>query len=199
MGISLLHSTTLQRLRVFERLRLTWHDWWDFGNMANAPLRRPVDILKTSEFIQQGENGSVRLLVSPSIAATCNLHVSVVSLAPGREIPSRRAAALEFYYVVSGSGAFSQQGVAETGQIEKGDGFVVDAGSTRWISNIKGTEDLILVRASDGGNRYSGPRFDLIRKDPNMKSTTIDVIAGGIRQVQDMAKEYTKSGNPKKI
>jgi hypothetical protein len=46
-------------------------------------------------------DGSVRILVTPQTAATSTLHVSVVSVQPGREVPCTKSPGVEFYYVVS--------------------------------------------------------------------------------------------------
>jgi len=192
MGMSLLYASVLQQFRFVERFRLSWNDWWDWGRTHEAPLRVPMSIMDTSDFIQTGDDGSVRLLVSPKHAATSTLHVSLVTLQPGREIPSKKTVGVEFYYVVSGKGRFSQSGVVETLDVAKGDGFVVDSRSIRWISNSKGKEELVLLRATDAGNRYSQSTFDHIRRDPNLRST-MGYVTDSLRQVSQKAKDYVKS------
>ena len=143
-----------------------------------------------------GESSSVRLIVSPHTAATSTLHVSVLTIAPGRELPSYPARAVEFYYVISGTGSFSQQGVVETNAIHPGHCFVVDVGSMRWISNGKtNTHNLVLLRATDGGLSYSRVHpADRIRRDPNYKVSAAysleSMLAKGLRNVQTKARDY---------
>jgi len=128
--------------------------------------------------------------------------VSLLRLYPGREMPSQKAQAVEFYCVVAGSGYFSQQGVNETGSIHVGDCFIVDPGNMRWISNRTGTEDLVLLRATDGANRYYGPStggamgslLDSIRMDPNRRATAMDTLRNSFQQVKGIAKDYYVKG-----
>jgi len=123
---------------------------------------------------------------------TAHRNVSVITIVPGRELPSKRARNVEFYHVVSGQGLFSQQGVDITSSVVKGDAFVVDPGSIRWISNADGSEDLVLLRATDGGLVYSNPNYDVIRRDPNRRVTAMEVLKDSFRQAQGVAKSYAK-------
>lgn len=179
-----------------ERARLIWNTWlWD--EKKKAPLRLPVSVADTADVFvsQMSEFGSVRVLVSPAVAATSFLHVSLLTLQPECEIAPCKSRSVEFYYVMSGSGLFSQQGVVETSRLSAGDGFVVDPGSMRWISNSKGTEALILLRASDGGSFYSKRNFDPIRLDPNRKASTLDLLKDGYEKVKVFGKAYTTTSS----
>lgn len=202
IGISVLYTTFFQRFRFFERTYLTWLSLWDRREGQEDLVIKPTNPLLTTEYAKNDADGSIRLLVTPDKAASFRLHVSVISIHPGREIPSQRAASVEFYYCLSGKGAFSQQGLHERAEIRQGDSFTVNAGSIRWISNsVSGNtkEDLVLLRACDGGSWYSHPDFDVIRVDPNGKfaSTnggTVAAMTGyvseGMRKVQNIAREY---------
>lgn len=164
-----------------------WLYWWNLDERRDlTPYRKPAAVLDATEVIQQSDDGEVRLLLSPNTASTSSLHVSLMSLQPDCEMPSKKARGVEFYYVVSGTGAFSQQGVEETTKISKGDCFVVDSGRMRWINTRGAKEELLLLRATDGGNRYSSPKCDLIRHDPNHKAqaTSIGRVVTRLRQVQ---------------
>jgi mannose-6-phosphate isomerase-like protein (cupin superfamily) len=189
VGLSLLYSSIDKELGLTARMKVGWHYLWKWETKADAPWRKPVIATESTEFIQRGPNGSVQLLVSPKNAATWRLNVSLVTLQPGREIPSFTTRFVEFYYVVSGSGRLSQSGIVETLDIQKGQAFVVDPGSIRWLSNSKNSEPLVLLRATDGGNRYSHPSFDNIRLDPNRRSP-LDTIREGLKQVETIAKTY---------
>ena len=123
-------------------------------------------------------------MLSPNTASTSSLHVSLMSLQPDCEVFSQKAVGVEFYYVLSGTGCFSQQGVVETTKISKGDCFVADIGNMRWINIRDAKDELLLLRATDGGNQYSSPKLDRIRRDPNHKATTISRITDRFRQVQ---------------
>jgi mannose-6-phosphate isomerase-like protein (cupin superfamily) len=197
MGISMLYSAL--QLRWWERSRLFWKYWFNMDETKELfPYRTPVQGVH-AEATWASEDGSVRVLVSPSTAATSSLHVSLLTLPPGRELPSTTAAGVEFYYVVScaSEGAtFSQQGVIETSQLKPGDCFVVDAGSMRWISNAAAkAEPLVLLRATDGGERYSQAGMDRIRMDPNRSKNyyenAMKRLSAGFTQVKNMAKEFS--------
>jgi mannose-6-phosphate isomerase-like protein (cupin superfamily) len=180
---------------------MMWQICWNFDELKDFwPYRTPDVALDCQEYIQSSDAGSIQLLVSPNTAITRTLHVSVVTVAPDCELPSNKAMGVEFYYVISGIGSFSQRGLTERQSLTAGLCFVVDAGSMRWISNGKGNEDdLILLRATDGGNRYSNGRVDKIRHDPNHKvegstaTSTVGKLTKGIRKVQERAKDYYRS------
>lgn len=155
--------------------------------------------------VEQADDGSVRLLVTPQTAATGTLHVSLICIGKGRELPSCYAPAVEFYYVVScpdGGCSFSQQGVTETSILKTGDCFVVDAGNMRWITNRAGLSPLLLLRVTDGGSRYNRPNStEQIKLDPTLKKnqnrnsyfqrvTTMERLKDGLRQVHDLALKY---------
>lgn len=198
LGCSLLYNNLTTRFRVSERFRLFWLYWWNLDESRDlTPYRSPSPALDASEFIQQSADGSVRLLLSPNTAATSTLHVSLVSIVPGREMPSRKARGVEFYYVVAGRGVFSQQGVVETKAVQPGDCFVVDSGNMRWISNNKASkEDLVLLRATDGGLQYSSrSHADRIRRDPNHRASSMERLTVGFRAVQAKARDYYKTSN----
>lgn len=188
LGVSLLYSSLANQFRVSERLWLFWLFWWNVDASKNLrPFRRPASAVDSTEVIQSSSDGEVRLLLSPNTALTPSLHVSVVSLQPSCEMSTQRACGVEFYYVLSGTGFFSQQTVVETNKISKGDCFVVDSGSMRWIINRGSPEVLLLLRATDGGIRYSSPTNDRIRHDPNRdeaKATSLEVANRPLRQVQ---------------
>jgi mannose-6-phosphate isomerase-like protein (cupin superfamily) len=192
MGLSLAYAALMQEFRFPERARLIWKRWW--YDKEKAPFRMPVLVAEAKDVFvsQMSEFGSVRVLVSPAVAATSFLHVSLLTVQPGCEIAPRKSRSVEFYYVMSGSGLFSQQGVNSTSRITVGTGFVVDPGSLRWIAN-RGSEALILMRASDGGSKYSKRNFDPIRMDPNRKASTLDYIKDGYEQIKGLAKDYKVS------
>lgn len=179
MGLSLLSNTLLQYFRVTEHVRL-----WFLPR--NDDLRRPQPWKKVSDYIQTTPDGSIRLLVSPHTAATSLLHVSVLTLPPGRELLSQNAAGLECYLVLQGQGQVSQQGLTETFRIVPGDTFVVDPGRLRWMANTGRTEDLVLWRATDGGNWYSRPDVESMKADQRRSSLRRNmdelVAASGVRQ-----------------
>jgi len=181
----------MTRFRIVERFRLFWL------SKDLTPFRVPKPAVGSTEIIQESNDGSsVRLLLSPNSAATAHLHASLLTITPGRELPSYRARAVEFYYVISGNGSFSQQGVVETNSIAAGDCFVVDSGNMRWISNSKkAVTDLVLLRVTDGGLQYNRLHpADKIRRDPNHKSvssrSSMELIASGLRTVQAKARDY---------
>lgn len=194
MGLSLAYAALMQEFRFPERARLIWKRWW--FDKEKAPFRIPVHVAEASDvFVSQtNEFGSVRVLVSPAVAATSFLHVSLLTVFPGCEIAPRKSRSVEFYYVMSGSGLFSQQGVVDTSRITVGTAFVVDPGSLRWIA-CKGNEALILMRASDGGSKYSKRNFDPIRMDPNRKASTMDLLKDGYKQIKVLAKDYTHTSS----
>ena len=182
---------------MLERLRLAYKVWWGTND---APLRKPLNLLQTSpsssalsagEYVQKGQEGKVQVLVSHDIVASPTLHVTLLTLAPGAELPSQVARGAEFYYVVSGSGTFSQQYINGTFDITARDVFMVDPGSIRWITNRKGQEDLVLLRACDSGSTQYPNEGDCLRMDPNLKTLStvaMDQLREGIRQVQKLAR-----------
>lgn len=128
----------------------------------------------------------VRSLVNPSMAATAHLHVQYITLPPHFELPPRKARAVEFYYVISGSGVMSQQGIPERQPLNTGDCCVVDAHHMRWIKNTNGT-NLVVLRATDGATIP-----DRIRKDPNHRSrleAPVSMIANGLKTLQNTANQ----------
>jgi mannose-6-phosphate isomerase-like protein (cupin superfamily) len=189
MGLSLLYSSIDKELGLTARMKVGWHFLWRWETKEDAPWRKPKIATDSDDFIQAGDNGSVQLLVSPQNAATWRLNVSILTIQPGREIPSFTTRFVEFYYVISGSGKLSQSGIVETLDFQRGHAFVVDPGSIRWMSNSKNSEPLVLLRATDGGNRYSHPSFDNIRLDPNRRST-MSTIREGLKQVESIAMTY---------
>jgi mannose-6-phosphate isomerase-like protein (cupin superfamily) len=194
MGLSLAYAALMQEFRLPERARLIWKRWW--YDKEKAPFRMPVLVAEASDVFvsQMSEFGSVRVLVSPAVAATSFLHVSLLTVQPGCEVAPRKSRSVEFYYVMSGTGLFSQQGVVDTSRIMAGNGFVVDPGSLRWIAN-KGSEALILMRACDGGSKYSRRNFDPIRMDPNHKTSTLELLKDGYEQFRVLAKDYTNKSS----
>jgi mannose-6-phosphate isomerase-like protein (cupin superfamily) len=182
VGCSLFCSILSSQFRITERLWLCWLYLTNLDESRDLkPYNRPSPALDATEVIQKSEHGESKLLLSPNTAATSSLHVSVVSLKPNTEIPSRHARGVEFYYVLSGSGAFSQQGVVETSKITKGDCFVVDHGNMRWINTKDQNEDLHLLRATDGGSRYSSPTLDLVRRDPSRSAGVGEMVNRFVR------------------
>lgn len=150
-----------------------WNTWWRKSPISDIAWERAGPIRQARNFLTQTADGSIRCIVTPEIIATASLNVSLLTLHPGREIPTTRSAGVEFYYVLEGSGRFSQRGVRETATVQRGDCFVVYPGSSRWISNYNtgvNREDLVLLRATDGGTRYSRDQvLDVIRMDPEYK------------------------------
>jgi mannose-6-phosphate isomerase-like protein (cupin superfamily) len=194
MGLSLAYTALMQEFRFMEKARLIWKSYWYYKE--KAPFRMPVLVADASDVFvsQMSAFGSVRVLVSPAVAATSFLHVSLLTVQPNCEIAPRKSRSVEFYYVIAGSGLFSQQGVIETARIKVGTGFVVDPGSMRWIAN-RGSEALILMRASDGGSLYSKRDFDPIRMDPSRKASTLLFLKDGYEQIKGLAKDYTNTSS----
>ncbi|GKY94123.1 hypothetical protein MPSEU_000378400 [Mayamaea pseudoterrestris] len=190
MGLSLLYSSIDKEFGLTARMKVGWHYLWKWETKDEAPWRRPSMATSSKDFIQNSDNGSVQLLVSPKNAATWRLNVSILTVQPGREIPSFTTRFVEFYYVISGSGKLSQSGIVETLDIEKGQAFVIDPGSIRWMSNRKSIEPLVLLRATDGGNRYSQSKFDNIRPDPNQRHAMTNTLRDGLKTVESIAKAY---------
>lgn len=142
--------------------------------------------------MEESRDGTVSLLLSSKTAPTDHLNVHLLTLAADCEIPSRHAPGVEFYYVITGEGTFSQQGVAKTQLIGPGDCFVVDVGHMRWIRSARrGTEPLVLLRATDGGHAYTNGSYkDAIRLDPNHKTTSVEALSSGLRKMQETANGY---------
>jgi mannose-6-phosphate isomerase-like protein (cupin superfamily) len=199
-----------KQFKLGERCKQLARAWWYWENPEEGPFRLPASLLQEATstassnttagapFLQRNGNGSIRELVSPGNASTYNLHVATLAIGPGRELAPSRSNGVEFYYVLSGSGVVSQQGIAATSQIRAGDCFVVDVGQMRWIANPNAlTEDLVLLRASDagGGNVGGFGVRDLIRLDPNRKAaSTIDTIKDSVRHIHSLAKDYVNGG-----
>jgi quercetin dioxygenase-like cupin family protein len=195
MGLSLLYATVLKEFRILERTRLLlWNEWWTFDNVEKAPYRTPTK-LEDAAVLTTSADGTVQLIISPSTAPTFTLHVSLLTLQPGCEIPSCKAGGVEFFYCLAGQGIFSQQGVADTANVTAGDAFVVDPGSMRWIANKTSNTELVLLRATDGGSRYNRGHLDHIRMDPNRKTSTMERLQEGYKQVRILAKDYAKSNS----
>lgn len=195
MGFTLLYYSFASYFRISERCRLV--RLYLFNRVDGkdmTPYRKPSPTQKVANYLFQCEDGSVRLLLSPNTAATSYLHVSLLSISPDAEIPSMKAPGVEFYYVMKGYGAFSQQGVTETCDIKEGDFFVVDAGNIRWITNTKGNPgELLLLRATDGGNQYNKMTIDRIRADPYRKRRLQSRIESGLQVIASKAKMYYRS------
>ena len=145
--------------------------------------------------------GSVTRLVTPdlssstsaaaSLTTTDTLHISLLRFRPNCEMPSQVSPPYaEFYYVISGSGLVSQQGIIETMEIEAGCAFVVDPLSMRWISSIRGRynggdndidqngDELVLLRVTDGGSLYSKSQWNQFRLDPNHSDKLLSTLRG---------------------
>lgn len=174
---------------MLERCRLAYKVWWGTND---APLRKPLPLLQIEgKNVQKGEEGKVAVLVSQEVVASPTLHVTVLTLAPGAELPSQTSRGAEFYFVVSGSGNFSQQYINGNFEINSRDVFMVDPGSIRWISNRNGKEDLVLLRTCDSGNSSYPNKGDCLRMDPGLKALTtvaMDQLREGIRRVQEMTR-----------
>jgi mannose-6-phosphate isomerase-like protein (cupin superfamily) len=214
IGLSLFWATLSSEFKLGERCRQLARTWLYWEGADEAPLRRPVPLLQDEaaaaigkavtggsasdalRFLQRDGHGSVREIVSSRTASTRCLHGVTVTIRPGREMSPSRSRGVELYYVLSGSGVVSQQGIVDTSPIRAGDCFVVDLGRMRWIANPDAiAEDLVLLRVSDGG----GPGAtgcvgfgDVIRLDPNWRSatTTLEAIKDGVRQAHSMARDY---------
>ncbi|KAL7577820.1 hypothetical protein ACA910_010570 [Epithemia clementina (nom. ined.)] len=175
----------------------------------DIPLRKPLHLLPSKNVKTQKQNGdkeenepqlppdyeitsteygSVTRLLSPdlAVATTDTLHISLISIRPNCEMPSQTSPPYaEFYYVISGSGLVSQQGVIETLKVQAGQAFVVDPLSMRWIScssrrpavssgsldeeyskQMSEDDTLVLLRVTDGGSLYSKEEWNQIRLDP---------------------------------
>ena len=192
--MSLLYNAFTTYFRIHERFRLTWHtstsrtppeDWGSAG-----------PIQKAQNTLMDTPDGSIRLIVSPETALTSTLNVALLTLHPGREIPTTKSTGVEFYYVIDGKGSFSQQGVLETAQIQAGDCFVVHPGLFRWIANQneQNQQDLVLLRATDGGVNYSNKqKMDVIRMDAAFRrKDPMQRLRDGLQSMKDFAKDYLK-------
>jgi hypothetical protein len=205
----------MNELRIMERCRLLWRYFWNTNEkLVLFPFRKPGNIINATfmaelvkNAVECNDDGSIRLLVTPQTVATKSLHISVVTIEPGRELPTIRVTAVEFYYVISCSITgtnFSQQGVIETSSLQHGDFFVIDYNNMRWISNHAGTVPLVLLRITDGGLRTTNcTKEEQIRLDQNIKKqlsksslsriSTMDKLMDGWRQVQTIAMKYVTS------
>lgn len=210
MGLSLLCATISQQFHLGQRGRLWLRSWWYWEDPADLPLRVPAPLVRhvggddtdatsngsedqAAVMVQRDSHGSVRLLVSPHRAATQHLQVAHLTIRPGREIPPGPAPGTEFYLVLEGSGVVSQQGIAATSELHKGDAFVVEVGRMRWISNPALADDLVLLRASDVGNHIPG-FGERIRQDPNRRpsptTAALEALQDGFRRVHTLARDY---------
>lgn len=209
VGAKILVTVVLERFRVVERLRLFFYKTWD--DKVEAPLRVPRKIVDhatddTSADDEEGNKvvvecqyGSIYWVVSPKIAPSSKLHMALVIIRPGCELTAARAASLEMYQVLSGSGRVSQQGISETFTISTGDLWMVDPGSFRWISNRDSkTADLVLVRTVDANiftYNSANSAVNCIHVDPNRRTTTVmDRFRESVTKFHQMASSYvTKS------
>jgi len=192
---------------------------------------------KETNYTKKDDVGFVCHLVAPHLShmrrTGTSLHISIIVLQANCELPplddnatasSSSSPFVEFYYVISGSGCYSQQGLlfSQTQAIATGDAFVVDPLNIRWISNkpdpkqdeeeeessiattlsssFRTRQPLVLLRATDGGSIYSNRQFSMIQPDPNVilkRSNSVAAsITRGIAKVQKAAREYT-SGSSK--
>ena len=208
VGLSLLCATLSQQFQLGQRGRLWLRSWWYWEDPADLPLRVPAPLIppdgadasssgsgdeEAAVMVQRDAHGSVRLLVSPRCVATQHLQVAHLILRPGREIPPGPAPGTEFYLVREGSGGVSQQGIAVTSDLRKGDAFVVEVGRMRWIANPALADDLVLLRASDVGTRTPG-FGERIRQDPNRRpspaTAALEALQDGFRRVHTLARDY---------
>jgi mannose-6-phosphate isomerase-like protein (cupin superfamily) len=220
IGVSLLLSTLNSYFRIVPSMRVFWRFMsntdetkelfpYRIPTSAASPSKGPSSSSSTKEGEEAKEetaqNSSssptitVRTLVDPSMATTAHLHVQYISIPPHYEIPPKKSSAVEFYYVIAGTGVMSQQGIPVRQALTTGDCCVVDAHHMRWFKNTTASQSqqpLILLRATDGP---CGP--DRIRKDPNHRdndsntgSSSLDasaaVIASGLKTLQTTASDY---------
>ena len=182
VGLHLLLTTLLQQFRIVERFRLYLTKAYE--TKEAYPWRLPDSFLTNNKdrVLVENEFGSVKLLVSSEDAPTSTLQITLITIRPGCEMISTRAASLEVYQVLSGSGRVSQQGIVESGTVDTGKLWVVDPGSMRWISNHstdkKSTEDLVLLRTVDSISSslsYASPTHVLnrIAMDPNKQTLSL--------------------------
>jgi mannose-6-phosphate isomerase-like protein (cupin superfamily) len=204
VGCSILFVVAVDYFRIQQRFRIFWRSLWteepqkdtsDANWCESAPLKAARD------FLVKTDDGSIRMIVTPKKAVTSNLNVTLLTLLtlhPGREISSTKSVGVEFYYVVSGSGSFSQQGVTTTGRVQAGDCFVIHPFRIRWISNGQGKEDLVLLRASDDGSwQYNRERssLDRIRMDPTRLFNPMNRLKESLRKVSSFARSFSSSNN----
>jgi quercetin dioxygenase-like cupin family protein len=196
IGLSLLYNAAATQFRIHERLRYTWHSIWR-DEERETNWYEGSKLCSSGQVLTETENGSIRLILSPENAETSSLNVSVITLHPGREIPPTRSNGVEFYYVLSGTGCFSQYGVSHTPEVKAGDAFVIHPDSTRWIANSKNqaTEEFVLLRATDAGCSAGRNYQDIIQMDPNYRTKlrAMDKLKDGLKQVQTMATDFVKS------
>lgn len=211
VGCSFALAVTMQHFRLKERFRLLWRYCWNLDeNVILYPFRLPSMLHEVNndggiveKAVENIDDGIVRLLVTPTTAATSTMHASLIQIEKGRELPSFKAPAVEFYYVVSCSKtgtSFSQQGVVTTTELQVGDFFVVDVGSIRWISNRGGSSPLVILRITDGGYRYDYPRStEAIRMDQALKKTQgKSTVLNRVSTMDHLWRQVTKyvSGSP---
>jgi mannose-6-phosphate isomerase-like protein (cupin superfamily) len=212
LGLSLFWATLSSEFKLGERCGQLVRTWLYWERPDEVPLRRPVPLLQDEaavvavskagkgsdaiRFLQRDSHGFVREIVSCRTAATRTLHGVTLTVRPGREMSPSRSRGVELYYVLSGSGVVSQQGIVDTSPIRAGDCFIVDLGKMRWIANPDAiAEDLVLLRVSDGGGPSATGCLgfgDVVRLDPNRRSatTTLEAIKDGVRQAHSMARDY---------
>jgi quercetin dioxygenase-like cupin family protein len=211
-GLQLLVSEAFNHFRILERLRLYWNKSW--VQKEDAPWRLPQNFVDAgllesdakdySHTLVDSSYGSIRLLVTPHNAATSTLHMSVIALAPGCELSSARAASLEVYQVLSGTGLVSQQGIHAASEINAGQLWVVDSGCVRWISNngtktsTPSTTQLVLLRVVDrcttSSSTYGSADSELNRivLDPGQRTRSIveQFVSASMRHITRVASDY---------
>jgi mannose-6-phosphate isomerase-like protein (cupin superfamily) len=199
VGLSLLFATIDREFGLSSRGKVVWQYMYNWETKLAAPWRKPEPAKGApKQFFKGDSDGSVQLLLSPKNAATWSLNTSLLTLLPDREMPSTTVRFVEFYYVVSGRGLVSQSGIDDTSEIHAGDCFIIDPGSNRWIANPRGSAPLVLLRSTDGGNRYNRQDFDIIRHDPNRRSlVAMEAIKNGYKQIENLAMTYVNGGGQK--
>ena len=213
MGVQLLLATFLQQFRIVERFRLYFTKTWEAKDAS--PWRIPNNFLQLTEktlassssdkedsssssskdsFLFQSTHGSVRVLVSSAQAATSSMQMAIITLRPSGEMPTARAASLEVYQVLSGTGHVSQQGVTTTHQVTAGQLWVVDPGSLRWMNNPSTTTDLVVLRTVDAKAAVynaSGSALNRITQDSARRTlSVVEQVSVSMQRYGKMACEY---------
>lgn len=110
-------------------------------------------------------------------------------------MPTARAASLEVYQVLSGSGHVSQQGVTTTCCVVAGQLWVVDPGSLRWINNPHTSlTDLVLLRTVDAQatvyNQTNSPLNRITQDAAHRTMSVLEQVSASVRQYGKMACDY---------
>ncbi|CAB9503506.1 expressed unknown protein [Seminavis robusta] len=212
IGFSWFLNHELERSRLHDRIRLAIQDLFrpivatDGRNNDKAPMSgQTFPVLQNDK--RNGANGEhqmpdgntavkpVTTIISTNNALTSTLWVSTICIPPQHELKIQKANGLEFFHVLQGKGKWATQEPSNEGSdniadISPGDAFVVEANSTRWVSNGSSSEELILLRSSDAGHRHRQPGYDQI-----VPTSTSSSASSAARQLSSaVTSSYRQAG-----